>query len=399
MANRYPLVVDTTSGNQIKELPAGDNLNLTGNGLIGVTSLAVVEGISSATVQTSGNATVGGSITVTGSATITGSISTNANLDVTGVVRLNGTNILELVNWNDLIDVPNFAEVALTASYNDLVDTPNFASVALSGSYNDLTNKPAFATVATSGSYNDLINKPVFATVATTGSYLNLTNRPVIPSDVSELTDTTNLLDSETLDSVTVRGSITTNSITVGSLSSNGEVYGTSLRTIGDLTFDTVATSTIDTGAGGTLIVGGGASLQLKSQTPISVFNSVLPETTNAYNLGSATRYFSNSYVQNTVYYGDLQGIPGKTSVTISAANNINISAGTATGRVDIFQGVFKLPNLTTTQRNALSPQFGDIIYNGTTSQVQVYVQIASYNGFEPIPGWVNLYNPPPQPT
>ena len=36
MANRYPLVVDTTNGNKIREIPNGDNLQLTGNSVIGV---------------------------------------------------------------------------------------------------------------------------------------------------------------------------------------------------------------------------------------------------------------------------------------------------------------------------------------------------------------------------
>lgn len=503
MANRYPLIVDTTSGNQIKELPAGDNLNLTGNGLIGVTNLAVINGITSTTVQTSGNATIGGSVTVTGS------ISTNANLTVTGVIRINDTNILELVDWNDLNNVPVFADVAFSGSYTDLIDTPLLSDVAFSGEYDDLVNKPALATVAI------------------TGSYLNLTNRPTIPTDISQLTDNTGVLsislteladappsytgsagkflkvnelengiqfsdsgaisfsdvvaalgytpyddsnpdgfisqlsllgltdtpgsytgqtgkflqvnalengmqfgtptftvtssdvvsalgytpyngstnpnnyltaEADTLDAITDRSNTTTNGITVGSLTANGQVSGTSLRSTGNLLFDVVGTVTVDTNAGGTLIIGGNSTLQIKSQNAISLYNSIIPDTTNAYDLGSASRYFSNSYVQNTVYYGDLQGIPGKSSVTIGAAGSINITPGTATSRVSIFAGVFKLPTLSTTQRNALTPQFGDIIYNETTSQIQVYVAIASYVSFAPAPGWVNLYNPPPAP-
>jgi hypothetical protein len=504
MANRYPLIVDTSSGNQIKELPSGDNLNLTGNGLVGVTSLSVINSISSATVQTSGNATIGGSVAVTGS------ISTNANLNVTGVVRINDTNILELVDWDDLNNVPAFAEVALTGSYNDLLDVPAFADVAFSGDYDDLNNKPALATVAI------------------TGSYLNLTNRPTIPTDLSQLTDNTGVLnislteladappnytgsagkflqvnelengiqfsdsgsvtfndvinalgytpydelnpdgyisqlaltgltdtpntytgqtgkflqvngsengiqfatptftitsgditgalgytpyngstnpnnyltvESDTLDAITDRSNTTTNSITVGGLTANGQVSGTSLRSTGNLSFDTIGTITVDTNAGGTLIIGGNSTLQIKSQNAISLYNSIIPDTTNVYDLGSSSRYFGNSYVQNTVYYGDLQGIPGKTSVTIGAAGSINITPGTATSRVSIFAGVLRLPVLTTTQRNALTPQFGDITYNQTTSQVQVYVQISAYDGNgAPVNGWVNLYNPPPAP-
>ena len=39
MATRYPLVVDTTDGNKIKELPVGDNLDLTNSSLLNATSV------------------------------------------------------------------------------------------------------------------------------------------------------------------------------------------------------------------------------------------------------------------------------------------------------------------------------------------------------------------------
>lgn len=45
-----------------------------------------------------------------------------------------------------------------------------------------------------SGSYTDLINKPVLHPVATSGNYNSLNNKPTIPTDLSNLTDTTNLL-------------------------------------------------------------------------------------------------------------------------------------------------------------------------------------------------------------
>ena len=37
--NRIPLVVDTTDGNKIKELPVGDNLDLTNSSLLNATSV------------------------------------------------------------------------------------------------------------------------------------------------------------------------------------------------------------------------------------------------------------------------------------------------------------------------------------------------------------------------
>ena len=39
MANRIPLVVDTSDGNKIKELPIGDNLDLANSSLIGVNNI------------------------------------------------------------------------------------------------------------------------------------------------------------------------------------------------------------------------------------------------------------------------------------------------------------------------------------------------------------------------
>jgi len=35
MANRIPLIVDRDDSNKLKELPIGDNLNLTGSGIVG----------------------------------------------------------------------------------------------------------------------------------------------------------------------------------------------------------------------------------------------------------------------------------------------------------------------------------------------------------------------------
>ena len=130
---------------------------------------------------------------------------------------------LDVVDWNDIENKPNFATVATSGSYNDLTDKPvipeppdltpyaktaDLSTVATSGSYNDLTDKPTIpeapdlsnyatkddlanakpdltpyaktadlSTVATSGSYYDLKNKPDLFS----GDYQDLTNKPTIP--------------------------------------------------------------------------------------------------------------------------------------------------------------------------------------------------------------------------
>jgi hypothetical protein len=70
MANRYPLIVDTTDGNKLKEIPSGDNLQLTSNGIIGVTDVTasgtVAAGVLSATSIKKGGTEIA-TVAVTGS--------------------------------------------------------------------------------------------------------------------------------------------------------------------------------------------------------------------------------------------------------------------------------------------------------------------------------------------
>lgn len=71
---------------------------------------------------------------------------------------------------------------SFSGSFNDLSDVP----VLFSGSYADLTNKPTIPSDVSqlSDNTNILFN----------GDYNNLTDRPTIPTDISQLTDTSGLL-------------------------------------------------------------------------------------------------------------------------------------------------------------------------------------------------------------
>lgn len=90
MANRFPLIVDTDDGNKLKEIPSGDNLDLNNSGIVNLTSLSLSGALSSATISSTGNATIGGNATVTGTlavtgtSTLTGNVTAAGNIDVTG---------------------------------------------------------------------------------------------------------------------------------------------------------------------------------------------------------------------------------------------------------------------------------------------------------------------------
>ena len=55
MATRYPLVIDTSDGNKIKELPNGDNLNLTGNNIVNVVNVTATGALSVNSVEVTSN--------------------------------------------------------------------------------------------------------------------------------------------------------------------------------------------------------------------------------------------------------------------------------------------------------------------------------------------------------
>ena len=201
MANRIPLVVDRDDSNKLKELPIGDNLNLTGSGIVGA-----------------------GNIEATG-LTIAG-ISYNP---------FSGS-------WNDLTDKPTVAadtselpESGNLYFTNERVDD-RVASILREGSgidivYDDLNGTITITSTGGGGgggggittelsglalnnvlkwssadsawvngfvNYSEIIGKPSFATVATTGSYNDLLNKPALVDDINDLSDVDTVTNSPT---------------------------------------------------------------------------------------------------------------------------------------------------------------------------------------------------------
>lgn len=120
MANRYPLVVDTSDNNQIKEIPSGDNLLLTGNSITGVVDITASGSISSADVNITGDLTYKGTVLNT-------IASTGAYSDLTGAPTLLSqfANDLNFRSNGDNISVfTNDAGYLTTVSFNDLTGKP-----------------------------------------------------------------------------------------------------------------------------------------------------------------------------------------------------------------------------------------------------------------------------------
>ena len=199
MANRIPLIVDRDDSNKLKELPIGDNLDLTGSGITGA-----------------------GMISATG-------------------LTLAGVNYNPFSgSWNDLADKPTVAATTtdlpegtnqyftnervddrvnailregsgIDITYDDLNGTITITSTGGggggaggSGIVTDLTGLASSNVLkwnANAGqdnngawvnsfiNYSEIVGTPSLAAVATTGSYNNLTDKPNLVDDISDLSD------------------------------------------------------------------------------------------------------------------------------------------------------------------------------------------------------------------
>lgn len=154
MAARFPLVLDETNS-QLRELPVGDDLDLTGNNLTGL-----------ATLSTTGGITAGG--------TINAALLTATNATVSGNVEaltytVGGANLLKSIDFADVQNAPT-----IPTDVNQLADVDELLGGGFSGDYNDLTNLPSIPT-----DIQDLTD-----------------NSSLIPDDINDLTDVDGLLSS-----------------------------------------------------------------------------------------------------------------------------------------------------------------------------------------------------------
>ena len=369
MTNRIPLIVDTTDGNSLKELPNGDALNLAGNAVINATSITTTGTLTAAAIN------VGGSALAT--------VATTANYD-----DLVNTPIAFTGSYNDLSNKPfiplrteqltNVANIApaegealLWNAINsqwepgDVVASIDLSTANIQELQNvivtgDVENKflkyyagawrPANVTYAevqsTPTSLSQFINDSGFITSETdsqtltlAGNDLSISNGntvtlPAIPTNVSDLINDAGYITAET-DSQTLSLSGTDLTITNGNTVDLAGIVGDS---VGNFTF---ASSVIDTDDSSAI-----------TMTPAVVMSSDLT-------------------VENDLRVdGDIVTTSTGTPELFSETN-INL---TATTRVEVTQSPFKLASFSNTERDALTAENGDMIYNTTNNRPEMYV-------------------------
>ena len=187
MANRIPLIVDRDDQNKLKELPIGDNLDLTGSGIVGAGNITAtgltIGGVSYNPFSGSWN-DLADKPTVAATTTdlpegnnqyftnervddrVNAILREGAGIDIvyddlqgtititnTGggsgggggglVTDLSGLASSNILKWNANAGQGNTgAWVNSFINYSEIVGTPALSAVAISGSYNNLTDKP-----------------------------------------------------------------------------------------------------------------------------------------------------------------------------------------------------------------------------------------------------------------
>jgi hypothetical protein len=196
MADRIPLIVDTDDGNKLKELPIGDNLNLTGSGIVGAGN------ISATSLTVAGvpyNPFSGAYGDLTGAPTIP--------TDTDDIVE--GSKLyFSAERVDDRVKDLLVAGSGIQLVYNDTANTLTITSTGGGGGGGGSSTLAGLTDVTITApitnqflkyngtefvnagiDYANVGGTPNLATVATTGSYNDLSNKPIIPNDLDDLSD------------------------------------------------------------------------------------------------------------------------------------------------------------------------------------------------------------------
>ena len=263
MANRFPLIVNTTSGNSVQELPSGDFLDLSNSG-----------------ISNSGNIAVSGIVSATGN--ITGNYILGNGSQLSGIIT-------------------SVANISSGTSNVTVVSSGGNVTVGVGGTGN-------VAVFATTGVY---VTGVVSATGNITGGNLSGTNLTGTLATAAQ----TNITSVGTLGSLSVTGNITS-----GNISATNHT-GTTVSVTGAVTGAGITGSSLTVSTGnitaGNLLLSGAIvdSAQLDIQTSAANANIVLtPNGTGNVKTGA-----------NLSVTGNIQGGNLRTAGLISATGSITV--------------------------------------------------------------------------
>jgi hypothetical protein len=358
MANRFPLVLDTTDGNKIKELPDSDNLDLRTNSIVNVQDITSLGTIDATVIKVDGQKLVAQQF-----ADLTDTPSTFSGSNNYFVKVNSAATGLEFRPLSDL------GSIDIDTINVDSAIIPSVAGVGNIGTETNKFNEIVGTTLKGNlVSYNEEI---VFD--ATTGkvSYASLQGAPQY---LSEFSDDVGYLRTEDLD--TSLAALFDEGVPFES-DIKGSVFGDDSTVIVDGVAGKIRGDTEFTGAGS---ITGASNIVISATTTVDLGNTkatgdIYPDVADTRSVGTVTNPFgeghfnsmtSQSVVTNTLNYGTGLGI-----AEMTAATDLEITAG---NRLKINGNVpFRISEVSSTNLPAIAAENGDLIYNSTTNKVIMY--------------------------
>jgi hypothetical protein len=364
MANRFPLVIDTTDGNKLKELPADDNLDLRLNSIVRVQDVTALGTIDAANITVNGNKLVA---------------QTFINLTDTPTDYIDAANKFVKVNAEGTaIEFRPFSDIG-----NIEVDSIEVASTILpetTGTVNIGSDPLYFNRVTANEFKGDLIasnESRVFNAATGKISYAALEGAP---TQISSFNNDIGYLLTEDLDSsiaglfddgvafaTDITGSVFGDDSTMlidGVGSQIVGVINTSQGTITTLTSTQINTSSVATQSvtGNTSnlnITGGGAT-----------YNVVIGDEAQT----ATKNVVIYNGIANNMSFEDGLGV-----AEYSASADLIFRAG---NRIRFADTPVRFSQLTDTEAGYIVGQNGDVIYNTTQNRLQIYQNSA----------WIDLH-------
>jgi hypothetical protein len=354
MANRFPLIVNTTSGNSVQELPVGDFLDLSSSGISNSGNI-LVSGIISATGSVTGASVVGGvmtgtslsvSGTVTAASTV-GGVITGTSASVSGAVtggsisvstgNITGGNLI----LSGAIEDSAQLDIRTTASNANIVFTPNGTGNVNTGANVSVTGRVTAASVVggvITGTSTSVTGAQTAASTVggvITGSSTSVSGTVTAASTVGGVITGSSVSVTGTVTGASLAGTITTAAQTnitsvgtLGSLSVTANVQAGNVRTVGQvsatgnisgnffvgngsqLTGISVGSNSISNGTSNVVVAAGGnisvavAGTAVLSFTTAGIINN---QANGVGNIGNATGYFNTIFAKATsAQYADL---------------------------------------------------------------------------------------------
>jgi len=351
MANRFPLVIDTTDGNKLKELPAGDNLDLRESSIVRVQDVDALGTINAADITVNGNRLVA---------------QTFINLTDTPVDYTNSADKFVKVNAaGDGIEFRPFSDIGNIEVEEIEIGTRIVPATA--GNVDIGTGSLYFNRVTANEFMGDIITSDesrVFNAATGKITYAALEGQPTA---LSEFENDVGYMLTEDLDS------------TLAGLFDEGSTFNTDIQgsVFGDdstMIIDGVASQVVGVVNNTTI-----TTVDLTSTTAISLTtisdlytgpaaaNNVI-EAQNNYDVVIGENNTSNTIIHN----GQADSLGLESGIGLAELNAVADLLLRAGNRIRVVNTPVRFAQLTDTEADYVVGQNGDVLYNTTQNRLQI---------------------------